>query len=121
MIDHIEIGTRSLARATRFYADVLAPLGYSLKIDEASKGFGANGALDLFLIEAEPTTNVHFAFAAPSRAAVDECWKAGQDNGHQTDREPALAPLIHPNYYAGYLRDPDGHLIEFVCQTPEQA
>lgn len=119
MIDHIEISTRSLAQATRFYADVLAPLGYSLMLDEATKGFGANGAMDLFLVESQPSANVHFAFAAPSRAAVDACWTAGQANGHRTDREPALAANIHPNYYAGYLRDPDGHLIEFVCQRPE--
>ena len=119
MIDHIEIGTRSLPDATRFYSDVLAPLGYSLVMDEAIKGFGADGGMDLFLVDSEPTSNVHFAFAAPSRAAVDACWAAGHANGHQTDREPALAPHIHPNYYAGYLRDPDGHLIEFVCQKAE--
>lgn len=119
MIDHIEIQTRSLAEATRFYADVLAPLGYSLKMDEAIKGFGANGTMDLFLVESEPSANIHFAFAAPSRAAVDACWQAGQTNSHRTDREPALAPHIHANYYAGYLRDPDGHLIEFVCQRSE--
>jgi catechol 2,3-dioxygenase-like lactoylglutathione lyase family enzyme len=120
MIDHIEIRTRRLGQATRFYCDVLAPLGYSLMMDGATKGFGAKGAMDLFLVEAEPSANVHFAFAAQSRAEVDACWRAGQANGHRTDREPALAPDIHPNYYAAYLRDPDGHLIEFVCQRPEQ-
>lgn len=119
MIDHIEIRTRSLADATRFYADVLAPLGYSLMMNGATKGFGADGGMDLFLVESEPSTNIHFAIAAPSRAAVEACWNAGQANGHRTDREPALAPNIHPNYYAAYLRDPDGHLIEFVCQRPE--
>ena len=118
MIDHIEVGTHALAASQRFYSDVLAPLGYSLMLDEAIKGFGADGAMDLFLVESEPS-NVHFAFAAASRSVVDACWNAGRSNGHQTDREPALAPHIHPNYYAGYLRDPDGRLIEFVCQRPE--
>jgi hypothetical protein len=35
------------------------------------------------------------------------------------DRAPALAPHIHPDYYAGYLRDPDGRLVEFVCHAAE--
>ena len=119
MIDHIELQTPNPADAARFYRDVLAPLGYRLKLDGPTQGFGADGGMDLFLIEGGPSANIHFAFTAPSRAAVDACWQAGRDNGHRTDREPALAPNIHPNYYAGYLRDPDGHLIEFVCQTPE--
>lgn len=119
MIDHIELQTRKIAEMARFYCDVLAPLGYSRKLDGPVQGFGADGGMDLFLVEGEASANIHFALAAPSRAAVGACWKAGRDNGHQTDRQPALAPNIHPNYYAGYLRDPDGHLIEFVCQKPE--
>jgi catechol 2,3-dioxygenase-like lactoylglutathione lyase family enzyme len=119
MIDHLELRTQRMAESVRFYGHVLASLGYSQKMDGAVKGFGADGRLDLFLVDGEPSANVHFAFAAPSRAAVDACWQAGRDNGHEVDREPALAPNIHPNYYAGYLRNPDGHLVEFVCQKPE--
>lgn len=119
MIDHLELQTRKVAEAERFFSDVLAPLGYARKLDGPVKGFGAHGGMDLFLVEGGPSANVHFAFAAASRTDVDACWKAGLDNGHRTDREPALAPHIHPNYYAGYLRDPDGHLIEFVCHKPE--
>jgi catechol 2,3-dioxygenase-like lactoylglutathione lyase family enzyme len=119
MIDHIELQTRKIPETARFYCDVLAPLGYSRMMEGPVQGFGADGAMDLFLIEGEPTANIHFAFAAPSRAAVEACWRAGRDNGHQTDREPALAPHIHPDYFAGYLRDPNGHLIEFVCQKAE--
>ena len=119
MIDHLELQTRQLAETMRFYSDVLGPLGYELAVDGTAKGFGADGALDLFLIEGEPSANVHFAFAAKSRSKVDEAWEAGRSAGHRTDRAPALAPSVHPNYYAGYLRDPDSRLVELVCQTPE--
>lgn len=119
MIDHLELKTRKLAETVRFYSDVLAPLGYRQKMHGPVQGFGADGDLDLFLVDGEPSANVHFAFAAKSRAEVDACWSSGRDRGHQTDREPALAPQIHPNYYAGYLRAPDGHLVEIVCQNPE--
>lgn len=119
MIDHLELQTDKLAETARFFSDVLAPLGYRRKLDGPVQGFGADAGMDLFLVDGEPSANIHFAFAAPTRAAVDACWQAGVDNGHRTDREPSLAPHIHPNYYAAYLRDPDGHLVEFVCQTPE--
>lgn len=119
MIDHLELQTRAITETARFYCDVLKPLGYIRKMDGPVIGLGADEGMDLFLVDGDPSANVHFAFAAPSRAAVDACWQAGRDNGHRTDREPALAPHIHPNYYAGYLRNPDGHLVEFVCHTAE--
>ncbi|WP_309661440.1 VOC family protein [Sphingomonas sp.] len=119
MIDHLELQTRKTEATVNFYRDTLGPLGYRLILDGAAKGFGLAGAMDLFIVEGEPSANVHFAFAAESRAKVDEAWRAGELAGHVTDRPPALAPKVHANYYAGYLRDPDGRLVELVCQRPE--
>jgi len=119
LIDHIEIGTRQLDASITFYAETLAPLGYLQKVDGSAKGFGDGTSLDMFLVDAEPSTNIHFAFRAPDRATVDRIYEIGRERGHALDRAPALAPHIHANYYAGYLRDPDGRLIEFVCHAPE--
>jgi catechol 2,3-dioxygenase-like lactoylglutathione lyase family enzyme len=119
VIDHIEIATRQLEASLRFYADALAPLGYAQKTDGPAKGFGDGVSLDLFLVEGEPSSNVHFAFRATDRATVDRIYDIGRERGHVLDRAPALAPHIHPDYYAGYLRDPDGRLIEFVCHAPQ--
>ncbi|MDQ8757072.1 hypothetical protein RCO27_12620 [Sphingosinicella sp. LHD-64] len=46
---------------------------------------------------------------------------AGVVAGHRLDRAPAVMPHIHPSYYAGFFRDPDGRLIEFVCHAPVAA
>ena len=119
MIDHIELRTINMDESARFYAGVLAPLGYERKVDGESLGFGDGRGLDLFLAPGEPSTNVHYAFAADSRQLVDRAWAAGRDGGHQLDREPALMPHIHADYYAGFLRDPDGRLVEIVCHRPE--
>lgn len=119
MIDHLELRTQILAKSLRFYGDVLAPLGYRLKVDGPAKGFSDGTSLDFFISEGEPSANIHFAFAVPSRTLVDRIYEVGREAGHTLDRAPALAPHIHPDYYAGYLRDPDGHLIEFVCQKAE--
>jgi catechol 2,3-dioxygenase-like lactoylglutathione lyase family enzyme len=118
MIDHIEIRTSRMAESLAFYAKALGPLGYTLKVDGDAKGFGNDDALDLFLVEGAPS-DVHFAFAAPNRATVDRIYETGRAAGLVLDRAPALAPHIHPNYYAGYLRDPDGRLVEFVCHAAE--
>jgi catechol 2,3-dioxygenase-like lactoylglutathione lyase family enzyme len=118
MIDHIEIYTAHMAECPRFYARALGPLGYVQKVDSLAKGFGNDSALDLFLVEGEPS-KLHFAFTAPDRGTVDRVYAAARGARLTLDRAPALAPHIHPNYYAGYLRDPDGRLIEFVCHKPE--
>jgi catechol 2,3-dioxygenase-like lactoylglutathione lyase family enzyme len=117
MIDHLELKTHHLDASVRFYGDLLAPLGYRLEVDGPAKGFGDGKTLDFFLVEGDPSLNVHFAFGAPDRATVREIYRIGRDAGHVLDREPTLAPHVHPNYYAGYLRDPDNRLIEFVCHA----
>lgn len=118
MIDHIELKTRRLEQSAHFYATLLAPLGYALKVDGPGKGFGSGEGLDLFLVDGDPADLVHFAFRAADRALVDEIFALGGAAGFVQDRAPALAPHIHPDYYAGYLRDPDGRLIEFVSHGP---
>ncbi|OOG50267.1 hypothetical protein B0E50_03840 [Rhodanobacter sp. C01] len=118
MIDHIELQTRNLDANLRFYGDVLAPLGYEQKVDGAAKGYGNGHDLDFFIVVGEPSAHVHFAFGVASRALVEQVYATAQAAGHRLDHAPALAPHIHPNYYAAYLRDPDGRLIEFVCQQP---
>ena len=118
MLDHLEIRTPDLARTLHFYTTLLAPLGYRQVVDSVAKGFGDGKGLDFFLVEGEASANVHYAFAAPDRPAVDAIYAIGRDAGFTVDRAPALAPHIHPDYYAGYLRDPDDRLVEFVCQAP---
>jgi catechol 2,3-dioxygenase-like lactoylglutathione lyase family enzyme len=118
MLDHLEIQTRALPETVEFYRIVLAPLDYTLRIDGPVKGFGNGLRLDLFIRDGEPSENVHFAFEAKSRAVVDQIYQAAGAAKLNLDRPPALASYIHPNYYAGYLRDPDGRLVEFVCHAP---
>jgi catechol 2,3-dioxygenase-like lactoylglutathione lyase family enzyme len=119
MIDHLELQTREVEAHVRFYGDVLAPLGYALKVSGLAKGYGDGTSLDLFIVEGDASANVHFAFGAPDRATVERIYEQARAAGHRLDRAPTLAPHVHPNYYAGYLRDPDGRLVEFVCHRAE--
>ncbi|WP_417459488.1 VOC family protein [Kordiimonas sp.] len=119
MIDHLEIKTSDLTATVAFYKTTLAPLGYSQTVDGPAKGFGDGISLDFFVLEGTPSTDVHYAFRAPDRATVDLIYEGASKTGLTLDRAPALAAHIHPNYYAGYLRDPDGRLVEFVCHEAE--
>ena len=47
--------------------------------------------------------------------ALDQALAAGgKDNG-----PPGLRPHYHPDYYAAFVIDPNGHNIEAVCHRPE--
>ena len=104
-----------------FYQAVLGPLGYTLVVDGPQKGFGQDGRLDFWIIDGSPSVDVHYAFAAPDRKTVVAAFERAAGSGGRQDRAPALAPHIHPDYFAGYARDPDDRLVEFVCQLPEPA
>ena len=118
MIDHLELHTRDLPASVRFYAAVLEPLGYRQSVDGTAKGFGDDRGPDFFLVAGEPADHAHYAFRAPSRALVRACYEKGSAF-NSLERAPALAPHVHPNYYAAYLRDPDGRVVEFTCHEAE--
>ncbi len=119
MIDHLELSTSSLADATRFYRAALAPLGYALHVEGNPTGFGADRAqLDFWLRAGEAATpRPHFAFFCATRALVERAHRAALVAGGVDTGAPALRADIHPTYFAAFVRDPDGHNVEFVCQT----
>lgn len=121
MLDHLEIETRKIAETADSYRLVLAPLGYAQLVDGTAIGFGDGVRLDCFVRFGEPSCNIHFAFEIDCRARVDEIFEIARQGNLRLVRPPALAPNVHANYYAGYLRDPDGRLVEFVCHKQDQS
>jgi hypothetical protein len=56
---------------------------------------------------------------AENRERVHKFYEAalasdGKDNG-----APGLRPQYHPNYYAAFVIDPNGHNLEAVCHKAE--
>lgn len=117
MIDHVELFVTDLAHSTRFFRAALAPLGYALHVEGASNGFGSSSAqLDFWLRAGGPSAPLpHVAFNCPDRMLVDSAYRAALAAGAADNGAPKLLTHIHPHYYAGFVRDPDGHNIEFVC------
>jgi catechol 2,3-dioxygenase-like lactoylglutathione lyase family enzyme len=118
MMDHLELSTQQFDQMCAFYDAALAPLGITRIVKGSLAGYGMSDLLPFWLRSAQtPTQNAHYAFVATSRALVHAAYEAALQAGGTDPRAPALHPHIDPNYYAGYARDPDGHLVEFVCRA----
>jgi predicted lactoylglutathione lyase len=114
MFDHVTIRVADRSRSERFFDTVLATLGI---VTSRSSSALAEWS-DFGIYEAEQghavTRRLHVGFAAPSREQVDAFWRAGVDGGHPDDGAPAPRPQYRPDYYGGFLRDPDGNSVEAV-------
>ena len=133
IIDHLNIGVSDAERSRVFYEKALAPLGltrmFSIPPEGAEPGgeqartgatihgFG-RGHKPLFWIVGDVKVGdaLHFAFIARTRAEVDAFYEAALAAGG-TDNGPPGIRRYHDNYYAAFVRDPDGINIEAVCNA----
>jgi catechol 2,3-dioxygenase-like lactoylglutathione lyase family enzyme len=114
MFDHVTIRASDREASERFYETVLRPLG----IEQTHSGEHYAEWDDLSLAAADSehpvTGRLHIGFAAPSRAHVDEFWRAGTAAGYRDDGAPGPRPQYSDDYYGAFLLDPDGNSAEAV-------
>jgi catechol 2,3-dioxygenase-like lactoylglutathione lyase family enzyme len=129
LIDHLSITTADLDRAQAFYDPVLGALGYPrVNRRERSIGYGARGRdpgsppyISVYLSRGTVVPdNRHWAFRAPSRAAVRAFHAAALAHGGTDDGQPGPRPEYHEHYYGAFVRDPDGNRIEAVTHRSEE-
>lgn len=134
-IDHLDLAVTDLERSLAFYRGLLAPLGYMRE----SRIAGERGERVIYLGRADGGGSIglrerqsdahgvpydryavgvhHVAFAAPSRAVVDERARWLADQG--TTIESGLEEYDYsPGYYAVFFYDPDRIKLE-VVHTPD--
>jgi catechol 2,3-dioxygenase-like lactoylglutathione lyase family enzyme len=121
MLNHISIGVRDIARTKAFYDAALEPLGYkALSEGETSLGYGKD-AVVLWIyqskapVPADERSGLHFCFDAPTRESVAAFHKAALAAGGRDNGKVGLRPDYGPNYYAGFVIDPDGYRLEAYC------
>lgn len=128
MLDHLSITTTDLDRAQTFYDAVLGALGYprvnrrphAIGYGERDRRPDAPAYISVYLCTGQLLPdNRHWAFRAPSRAAVRAFHTAALAHGGTDDGSPGLRPRYHPDYYAAFARDPDGNRIEAVTHQRE--
>lgn len=124
MIDHFDVTVSDLARSEAFYSKALAPLGVDLVYrneNNASGGQTIGYSTNLnptFCMRSgkRATSPVHIAFAAATRAAVNEFHEAALAAGGRDNGCPGLRSYYAKNYYSAFVMDPDGHNVEAVCR-----
>lgn len=119
MIDHLGLHVRDLQRSVAFYTKALAPLGYThMMTFEQEAGFGP-GKPELWIVAGKaPTDSIHVAIRAKGRAEVRAFYEAAIAAGGTDNGPPGVRADYHPDYYAAFVKDPDGHNIEAVCHDP---
>jgi catechol 2,3-dioxygenase-like lactoylglutathione lyase family enzyme len=129
MIDHLGFTVSDFDRSLAFYTTALAPLGYGLVMEVTAEmtgngsrhaGFGKDRKPDFWIGTGHEATRngLHVALIAPDRAAVDAFYATALAAGAKDNGPPGIRAQYHPNYYAAFVIDPDGHNLEAVCQTP---
>jgi len=132
LLSYVYFGTNDLERAARFYDATLAPLGMPRCVtgdsewDRVAAGWGIyeDGARELALwigkpFNQQPATTGNgnmVAFSARSWREVDEFHAAALANGGSCDGAPGLRLHYSPDFYAAYVRDPDGNKLAAVCR-----
>ena len=134
MIDHFSLPVSDLRKSKPFYEAVLGVLGYASLQAQLFDGYSAfgfgddpdgeppfwiGGPTESGVLKATTPEGQHIAFRAATRAMVDAFHVAGLAMGGTDNGAPGLRPQYHPDYYAAFLLDPDGHRIEAVCHRPE--
>ncbi|WP_261565268.1 VOC family protein [Frankia gtarii] len=122
MLDHIGVQVADVEASVAFYLRTFKAIG----IREAKRfpvgdsvvvGLsGPDGFSSFWLSPAAgtETRELHVAFRAPDRAAVDAVHEAAVRDGVEVLHAPRVWPEYHPTYYGVFLRDPDGHNVEAV-------
>ena len=114
VFDHVAIAVADLAASERFYRTVLSVLGAEPSHADAELVEWDDWDIGATDREHPVTRGLHVGFRAPSREAVDAFWQAGIDAGYRDDGAPGPRTIYGPDYYGGFLLDPDGNSAEAV-------
>lgn len=133
MFTYICLGTNDLPRACRFYDAVLGTLGLR-RCDTSQEpdwdgwaGWGTyeqGGLVEtaLWLCEpfnGQPATHGNgtmVALHAASWDQVDQFHAKALAHGGTSEGAPGLRPQYNADFYAAYVRDPDGNKLAAVCR-----
>jgi catechol 2,3-dioxygenase-like lactoylglutathione lyase family enzyme len=127
MFDHMGFDVRDLKKSMGFYDAALLPLGLKRMVfseEWGAAGYGdgsGSGRPRFWLGQGSPSNGAdetHLCFSAKTRQEVDAFYAAALLAGGRDNGPPGLRPMYHPNYYGGFVLDPDGNGIEACCHSP---
>jgi catechol 2,3-dioxygenase-like lactoylglutathione lyase family enzyme len=114
VFDHVTIRASDREASVRFYLTVLSAIGVEQTSSTAEFPEWDDFSIAQAEDDARATRGLHIAFATRTRAEVDAFWRAGTAAGHADDGAPGWRTRYGPDYYGGFLLDPDGNSAEAV-------
>jgi catechol 2,3-dioxygenase-like lactoylglutathione lyase family enzyme len=121
IIDHVGLKVRDYDKSKAFYSAALGALGIQLLAEFAAEGqqhggYGNEAGTSFWISSGKVVSagDSHVAFAARSRAEVHAFYTIALAAGGRDNGAPGIRQHYHPDYYAAFVFDPDGHNIEAV-------
>jgi catechol 2,3-dioxygenase-like lactoylglutathione lyase family enzyme len=133
MISYVTVGADDIAVARRFYSAFLPALGYGLK--EGPEGLsyalpvppGLAPSLPDFYVKptfdgrpASAGNGSMVAFEARNQRQVRDLHRAALEAGGTDEGAPGFRAEYGPNFFVGYLRDPQGNKIALFSSDPSE-
>ena len=125
MLDHVIVTVSNFTRSIGFYERALEPLGIRDLLDYKGqdghpdlKGFGNDGRFFFWLKEGKARSghrSLRFCRQKSRRGERLLCCCNCRQDGRRA--APAAQLEDHPDYYATWVLDPDGHDVEVVNKT----
>lgn len=123
MLDYLSLQCGDVSASATFYDSVLSALGAQRVMEFGPVvGFGRDAKPEFWigpLETGEGFRECHVAFAARTRAEVVAFFDAAVGQGATVLHAPRLWPEYHSEYFAAFVRDPDGNNVEAVCHVPD--
>lgn len=133
MIAYVTVGADDLQRAKRFYTALLPALGYQLSEGPEGLSFalpvapGQSIILPDFYVKptfdgraASAGNGSMVAFEACSQQQVRDLHADALAAGGTDEGQPGFRAAYGPQFYVGYLRDPQGNKIALFSSNPEE-
>ena len=133
MISYVTVGADDIPRAKRFYSAFLPALGYELTEGPEGLSYALPespdnpAVLPEFYVKppfdqgpASVGNGTMIAFQARSQEEVRNLHSAALAANGQDEGKPGFRDAYGPNFYVGYLRDPQGNKIALFSDNPDE-
>ncbi|HRD78569.1 MAG TPA: VOC family protein [Hyphomicrobiaceae bacterium] len=118
MIDHVSLSVSDMARSTRFYRAALEPLGYRCLTESSERAAFGKRYPELWLNARpgmrpiEAATGAHICLRARTKSEIEAFHAGALAAGGTCDGPPGMRKALMVDYFAAFVRDPDGNRIE---------
>lgn len=133
MIAYVTVGVDDIALAERFYSAFLPALGYELERYHGDLSYalpvqpGQTAVLPEFYVKrpfdggvASTGNGTMVAFEARNQQQVRDLHAAALAAGGHDEGQPGFRASYGPQFYVGYLRDPQGNKIALFSSNPSE-